>query len=137
MICNTSSVHIACTHTHTQTLHRTDMHIHTHTHTHTHTYKCTNTTHTQRAHTGVSLGWLCVHHQPGPPPRLCAPADGQVLHPHLRGLLHLLPPGTHHVHAGTLRGVPANQNQRTYGCRRYWSGMEGVGVPAVWRVGVC
>ena len=28
---------------------------------------------------GICLGWICVHHQPDPPPRLGAAHDGQIL----------------------------------------------------------
>ena len=28
---------------------------------------------------GVSLGWVCVYHQPYPSSRVCPPPDGKVL----------------------------------------------------------
>ena len=54
---------------------------------------------------GVSLGRLCVYHQPRTPSRVCAAYNGSVLQP-TAGLLHdLLHNGTFDVNASKLHVV--------------------------------
>lgn len=57
---------------------------------------------------GVSMGWLCIHHQPDSPTCVPAPDNGKVLSETVCQLHRVLHRRTAHVHADPLRRIPAD-----------------------------